>query len=153
MRVPFIAHWPAAISGGRNESEMAMGIDLMPTVLEILQLPPPNDRVLDGRSLLPMMTQGAASAHQYLHYYDGETLFAVRDQRFKYRGAAGVFYGTDQMPISGAVPQKEWLFDLQSDPGESYDVSAHYPQKLAELKAEFNRKNTEMEANLRGWNR
>ena len=153
MRVPFIAHWPAAISGGRNESAMAMGIDLMPTVLEILQLPPPNDRVLDGRSLLPMMTQGAASAHQYLHYYDGETLFAVRDQRFKYRGAAGVFYGTDQMPISGAVPQKEWLFDLQSDPGESYDVSAHYPQKLAELKAEFNRKNTEMQANLRGWNR
>ncbi|MEP5566322.1 MAG: sulfatase [Halioglobus sp.] len=153
MRVPFIAHWPAAIPAGRSEPAMAMGIDLMPTILEILQLPPPNDRVMDGRSMLAMMTEGTASAHQYLHYYDGETLFAVRDQRFKYRGAAGVFYGTDQMPISGAVPQKEWLFDLQSDPGESYDVSARHPQKLAELRTEFNRKKAEMQANLRGWHR
>jgi len=124
---------------------------LLPTVLDILALPAPNDRILDGRSMLPTLTRGAASPHQYLHYYDGETLFAVRDQRFKYRGPAGVFYGTDQMLISGSIPQKEWLFDLQSDPGESYDVSARHPQKLAELRAEFNRKNAEMQSNLRGW--
>ncbi|MEH6586574.1 MAG: sulfatase [Halioglobus sp.] len=151
MRVPFIAHWPATIQPGRAASAMAMGIDILPTFLDILDLPPPNDRVLDGRSLLPVLEKGAASAHQYLHYYDGETLFAVRDQRFKYRGPAGVFYGTDQMPISGAVPQKEWLFDLQSDPGESYDVSARYPDKLSELRVEFKRKKAEMSANLRGW--
>ncbi len=152
MRVPFIAHWPAKIAPGRVEPAMAIGIDLLPTILDILSLPAPNDRVLDGRSLLPIMVEGAASAHQYLHYYDGETLFAVRDQRFKYRGPAGVFYGTDQMPVSGAVPQKEWLFDLQSDPGESYDVAARHPQKLEELRAEFKRKNAEMQTNLRGWN-
>ena len=151
MRVPFIAHWPAEIPQGRSEPAMAMGIDLLPTVLDILALPAPNDRILDGRSMLPTLTKGAASPHQYLHYYDGESLFAVRDQRFKYRGPAGVFYGTDQMLISGSIPQKEWLFDLQSDPGESYDVSARHPQKLAELRAEFNRKNAEMQSNLRGW--
>jgi hypothetical protein len=30
-------------------------------------------------------------------------------------------------------------------------VSARHPQKLAELRAEFNRKNAEMQSNLRGW--
>ncbi len=44
MRVPFIAHWPAAIPAGRTEHAMAMGIDLLPTVLDLLQLPPPPDR-------------------------------------------------------------------------------------------------------------
>ena len=151
MRVPFIAHWPAAIPEGQQSAAMAMGIDLVPTLLEILKLPPPNDRVLDGKSLLVQLQSGAASAHDYLHYYDGETLFAVRDQRFKYRGPAGVFYGTDQMPIAGAVPQKEWLFDLEKDPGESYDVSASYPEKLIELRTEFERKRAEMASNKRGW--
>ena len=55
------------------------------------------------------------------------------------------------MPVGGAIPQKEWLFDLEADAGESYDVSARYPEKLAELRAEFARKNSEMAANPRGW--
>ena len=68
---------------------MAMGIDLLPTVLDLLQLPAPSDRTLDGRSILSILTQGGPSPHDYLYYYDGETLFAVRDQHFKYRGAGG----------------------------------------------------------------
>jgi uncharacterized sulfatase len=151
MRVPFIAHWPAVIRGGQQSTAMAMGIDLFPTLLDILELPQPNDRVLDGKSMLALLRQAAASKHEYLHYYEGETLFAVRDQRFKYRAAAGVFYGTDQMPVAAAVPQKEWLFDLETDPGESYDVSARYPQKIAELRREFERKRAEMTSNKRGW--
>jgi arylsulfatase A-like enzyme len=151
MRVPFIAHWPAAIAPGRTEDAMAMGVDLLPTVLEMLQLPPPSDRVLDGRSMLTLLKQGGPSAHDYLHYYDGETLFATRDQRFKYRGPAGVFYSTDQMPVGGAVPQKEWLFDLAGDPRESYDTSDRNPERLKQLRAAFEAKQREMAENKRGW--
>jgi len=151
MRVPFIAHWPAGIAPGRTEQAMAMGIDLLPTVLDLLQLPPPPDRLLDGRSILNVLTTGGASPHDYLYYYDGETLFAVRDQRFKYRGPAGVFYSTDQMPVAIAVPQKEWLFDLSGDRGESYDTADHNPRELAHLRAVFDARNREMTDNLRGW--
>jgi arylsulfatase A-like enzyme len=151
MRVPFIAHWPAAIVPGRTEDAMAMGIDLFPTVLDILDLPPPPDRIIDGRSVLPLLARGGASPHDFLYYYDGERLFATRDQRFKYRGPAGVFYSTDQAPVGGAIPQKEWLFDLAHDPRESYDTSDHYPQDLRRLRAAFESKNAEMAANKRGW--
>jgi arylsulfatase A-like enzyme len=151
MRVPFIAHWPAVIAPGRTEHAMAMGIDLVPTVLDLLQLPAPSDRALDGRSILNVLTQGGASPHDYLYYYDGETLFAVRDQHFKYRGPAGVLYGTDQVPIGVAIPQKEWLFDLAGDTRESYDTSDHNPKKLMQLRAAFKAKNREMTENKRGW--
>lgn len=151
MRVPFIAHWPAAIAPGRTEKAMAMGTDLLPTVLEMLQLTPPTDRLLDGRSILRLLTQGGPSPHEYLYYYDGEKLFAVRDQRFKYRGPAGVFYGSDQMPVAGAIPQKEWLFDLAGDPRESYDTSDRNPEKLAQLRSAFEAKKKEMADNKRGW--
>jgi arylsulfatase A-like enzyme len=151
MRVPFIAHWPRIISAGASTDTMAMGIDLVPTVLDILGLPQPRDRILDGASILGVLSGMSSMPSRYLHYYDGETLFAVRDQRFKYRGPAGVFYSTDQMSVGGAIPQKEWLFDLQSDPRESYDVSERYPDKLTELREEFARKQREMAVNPRGW--
>ncbi|MDZ7783653.1 MAG: sulfatase [Halioglobus sp.] len=151
MRVPFIAHWPAAIPSGRTEHAMAMGTDLLPTFLDILELPPPPDRILDGRSILDVLSQGGATPHDYLYYYDGDTLFAARDERFKYRGAAGVFYATDQMPIGVSMPQKEWLFDLAGDARESYDTSARNPDDLLRLRAAFEGKLRDMEANTRGW--
>ena len=151
MRVPFIAHWPAGITGGRTEQAMAMGIDLFPTVLELLALPAPPDRLLDGRSILSVLQQGGPSPHDYLYYYDGEVLFAVRDQRFKYRGPAGVLYGTDQLPVGIAMPMKEWLFDLNGDPREAYDTSDHHRDELLRLRTAFEAKRREMVENQRGW--
>ena len=150
-RVPFIAHWPERIAPDRTEAAMAMGTDLLPTVLDILQLPAPSDRIIDGKSILSVLAEGGVTPHDYLYYYDGETLFAARDQRFKYRGAAGVFYSTDQMPFGAAVGQKEWLFDLAGDPRESYDTSLRYPEDLARLRAAFKAKRAEMAQNKRGW--
>lgn len=151
MRVPFIAHWPASIPGGRQETAMAMGVDLFPTVLDILGLPAPTDRVIDGLSMLPILSQGAPSQHDYLYFIDGETLFAVRDSRYKYRGSAGVMYSTDQMGFGAAVKQKEWLFDLSIDRRESYDTSARHPQQLTRLRAAFENKRRDMKDNPRGW--
>lgn len=151
MRVPFIAHWPDAILPGRTEQAMAMGIDLLPTMLDILQLPAPADRELDGRSILNLLTQGGPSPHDYLYYYDGEALLAVRDERFKYRAPGGVFYGTDSMPVAAGIPQKEWLFDLEGDPRESYDTSDRNPDDLTRLRAAFDAKTSEMASNKRGW--
>jgi len=151
MRVPFIAHWPAKIAGGRTESAMAMGTDLLPTVLELLDLPAPTDRLLDGRSLLGVLTQGGPSPHELLYYYSGEMLLAVRDQRFKYRPAVGTPYSLDGNPISMAIPQKEWLFDLNGDKREAYDTSDRNPQDLQKLRAAFTAKEQEMKENKRGW--
>lgn len=151
MRVPFIAHWPQQFQSLGTVDSMAMGTDLFPTVLEILGLPAPADRKLDGRSILNVVTKGAPTPHDFLYYIDGQSLFAVRSQRFKYRGPAGVFYYTDSMPMGGAVPQKEWLFDLAGDTREAYDTSLKHPQQLEHLRKAFEAKQADMATNPRGW--
>ncbi len=137
MRVPFIAHWPAAIAPGQTSDAMAMGTDLLPTLLDVLGLPLPDDRTLDGRSLRSALTAAADSPHDYLYLVDGVTLFAVRDQRFKYRAANPIAYGQDEMAMALPHPHKEFLFDLQADPAETYDVSDRYPQELKRLRAAY----------------
>jgi len=150
-RVPFIAQWPNRIPAGSLSQAMAMGTDLLPTVLDMLDLPPPPDRQLDGQSVLQVLTSGAVTPHDYLYHYDGESLIATRGPRFKYRAPGGVHYGTDQMPVATSVPQKEWLFDLTNDPAEAYDVSARHPEALARLRRAHEVRNAEMSSNPRGW--
>jgi hypothetical protein len=55
------------------------------------------------------------------------------------------------MPLGAAVPQKEWLFDLEGDWRESYDTSDKHPDALQRLRAVFQTREQEMTENKRGW--
>jgi len=44
-----------------------------------------------------------------------------------------------------------FLFDLNHDQTESYNVSAHFPDKEIEMPEKLERKRTEMKSNPRGW--
>lgn len=152
VHVPLIVSWPAVIREGKTVAAMASGLDLLPTVLEILHIPPPADREIDGKSILPVVNGTQShSPHNYLYYFDGKTHFATRDARFKYRAGRPVAYGVDEMGFKLAVPQKEWLFDLQRDPLESYDVSARHPEVFSQLRNASNVRANELERNTRGW--
>ncbi len=149
VHVPFIAHWPKAIRPGASDA-LAMGTDLLPTLLEELQLPAPQDRLLDGKSIAATL-RGGDSPHAVLYYYAAGTLMAVRDKRHKYRARKPVVYPTDPVSIPIWQGQGPWLFDLQADAQEAYDISMRKPAIAAELKAVMDAKNAEMAVNPRGW--
>jgi arylsulfatase A-like enzyme len=149
MHVPFIAHWPAQLKP-RVSSAMAMGTDLLPTVLHELDIAPPNDRLLDGRSLSQAL-RGGDSPHEVLYYYGAGTLMAVRDERYKYRDKKAVIYATDPVAIPIWQAHGPWLFDLQQDPSEAYDLSTRHTDIAARLKAAMDARNAEMADNPRGW--
>ncbi len=152
MHVPFIVHWPQFIPQAKTVSAMASGIDLLPTVLDILDLPAPDDRELDGRSLLGILSGDQTdSPHEYLYYHDGNKLFATRNQHFKYRAALPVAYGTDEFGLQLPTPQKEWLFDLANDPLESYDVSERHLDIAKRLRGAHLAREQVMQGNPRGW--
>ena len=149
VNVPFIAHWPRALKPARSDA-LAMGTDLLPTLLDELQLPLPQDRMIDGKSIAQML-RGGDSPHQVLYYYAAGTLMAVRDAGYKYRARKPVAYPTDPVRFPIWQAHGPWLFDMQADAGEAYDISTRKPEIAARLKAFMDAKNAEMAENPRGW--
>jgi choline-sulfatase len=107
--VPLVVRTPWGLEG-RNPSRVS-GADLMPTVLELVGLPPQPD--VDGRSLArAVLDPGAALGHlaysetYFPRYHFGwQQLRSLRDDRYAYIDA----------------PEPE-LYDLRADAGETRNV-------------------------------
>ena len=56
IRVPLLVRWPGRIPPGSASTEPVTSLDVYPTLLDAAGIPPPDDYVLDGRSLLPVLT-------------------------------------------------------------------------------------------------
>lgn len=63
-RVPLIVIWPARIEGGRRIEQPVSMIDVLPTILELAGLPPPE--VCQGRSLAPLLLEDRAAPHEVI---------------------------------------------------------------------------------------
>jgi len=84
IRVPLIARWPGRIPAGLVSREICGVIDVFPTLCQLAGVPPPSDRVLDGRSIWPLMTQaGARSPHEAIYSMSGYQLATVRSGKWK----------------------------------------------------------------------
>jgi arylsulfatase A-like enzyme len=165
-RVLFIARWPGRIPAGGVHDALGMMPDVFVTTLAAAKIPTPDDRVIDGRNLLPVLTSGAASPHTVIFGHQGPRLATVRDGRWKLHvlpaterrdgtpgerwidpwGPDGVtilapyeqYQPTDYPGVRTGDPGKAGaLFDLQSDPAEQRDVSALHPGIVAQLRTQF----------------
>jgi arylsulfatase A-like enzyme len=146
FRVPFIARWPGVIPARASTREMSMNFDLFPTFLQLAGVPVPQDRIIDGRDILPLLTGESASPHDTLLFYDTRSLVALRHQRWKYHRR----YRTDNAAF-WPLHQGPFLFDLDIDPNESYSLVETMPELAAQLAGMLERLDGEMKANLRGW--
>lgn len=143
QRVPMVASWPGRIAPGESSS-MAMNTDLMPTLLGLAGVPLPGDRVIDGRDIAPLLTQGAESPHEYLYYFPmslvgGPEVGAVRDARFKYLVSSGDV-GRD----------RPHLTRLDAD-RENHDLRKLFPEDAERLAAAAQAMEDALRGNVRGW--
>jgi arylsulfatase A len=146
VRVPCLAWWPGTIPPGTTSSALSINFDLFPTILKLAGIPLPQDRIIDGKDILPLLKGEAPSPHDRFFYYDVRTLVAGRYQHWKYHRR----YRTDN---AGFWPlgQGPFLFDLETDPNESYDLTENEPERAAEMAAMLDEFETGIEKNLRGW--
>ncbi len=82
-RVPCIARWPGRIPAGHVNHETAVMMDLFSTVLTAAGIGSPEDRVIDGRDILPLLSGAAVSPHAAVFGQQGERLAIVRDGQWK----------------------------------------------------------------------
>jgi N-acetylglucosamine-6-sulfatase len=112
IRIPLLIRYPPAIAAGRVVDEMALTIDLAPTLLDLGGVRAEN---LDGRSLAPLFKGTPADWRKFFFIeYQSDTVFprilnmgyeAVRNERYKL-----IHY----LELQGM----DELYDLESDPYE-----------------------------------
>ncbi len=135
QRVPFIAKWHETIPGGLVSNEPAMNIDIFPTLLNLAGGDLPSDRAIDGKDILPMLVDGAASPHEALFLFDRDRIAGVRSGQWKlvvesqYRAAVTSFDNPDSYYGPNGL-----LFDVRRDPSETYSYTREYPEVVARMR-------------------
>lgn len=83
IRVPFIISWPGRFDPGVCD-EPIITIDVLPTIMDILETDLPDDRVFDGKSILPVMNgELDGPLHDQLFFDGNEGKWAVRERNYK----------------------------------------------------------------------
>ena len=140
IRVPFFIRWPERLTGGLKVDRIAAHIDIMPTLLAACGVPVPDDRKIDGVSLMALLTGSADNWKDriiFTQWHRGDEpelyrCFAARSQRYKLLQAQGAGENYD------APPEFRFeLYDMENDPFEKNDISRAEPDVLRELKTAY----------------
>lgn len=122
MRVPLIARWPGRIPAGSTCRELVTLMDLYPTLALLAGAEVPQDRVIDGRDIRPLLFDrpDATSPHDAFYYYYVDRLQAVRSGPWKL-----------YLPSSEDAPLR--LFHLHNDLRESDNLASERPKVVTRL--------------------
>ncbi len=84
LRVPLIARMPGVIPAGIVNDSPAASIDIFPTVCKLAGVATPDDRVMDGRDILPLLQDDSApSPHDAIYGMQGGSLACIREGKWK----------------------------------------------------------------------
>ncbi len=134
IRVPMIACWPGKIKPAGSCDVPVIGIDFYPTFLEMAGAPKPSEHLLDGESIVPLLTRRRALKRKAVFWHFPVYLEPYNKKQQPWRMTPG-----------GAVRQGDWklieffedgkveLYNLKDDISETNDLSKTKPKKAKEL--------------------
>lgn len=126
-RVPFFISWPAGgLSGGRDVRHLTAHVDILPTLIDLLNLPAPDGVHFDGTSLAPLLKQSQADWPHRTLVTDSQRIHLPE----KWKQSAVM---TDRWRL---INGRE-LYDMHTDPGQHTDCSANYPETVADLRESY----------------
>jgi arylsulfatase A len=138
VREPFIARWTGRIPAGRTSDALISLMDVFPTVAGLCGAPLPS-KPLDGIDVWPLIEGTRRSIDRApLLYFDNWDLQCVRWMNWKLHIARYNTAAYSPAPPgwrkSYLLPKPE-LYNLATDPDESYDVADGNPKVVAEIEA------------------
>lgn len=122
IRVPWIAHWPAAIPAGTVSTQHCMTMDWSATLLEAGGGQADPDWPLDGVSLLKVLREPAQPFERALYW------------RMNHRGQRALREGDwKYLQVDG----HEYLFNIGKDERERANLAAREPERMARMRAQW----------------
>ncbi len=164
MREPCIVRWPSRVKPAQVRADVASTLDLFPTLLDLARIAPPAQRILDGRSLVPLLDGNPLPTDRTLYYFKGGFLEAAREGKWKLRETAPEGSGRTHATVIAAFLERTLtekrsfttaevfgadavaeLYDLDVDPSEQWNVAAEHPEIVDRLRRQMARLAREVE--------
>jgi arylsulfatase A-like enzyme len=131
LRAPLIIRYPHVIPQGEREDAFANVLDVVPTVLDMANVPTSdrgNSAPLSGRSMTAYLTGKAQEVHS-----DNDPI------GYEAAGGAALFRGPFKL-VRSVPPYGDgsWrLYNLKTDPTESHDLSGSQPDLAKSMAADY----------------
>ncbi len=149
-RVCACVAWPGRIKPGTTIAQPFHMVDWYPTLLKLAGASLDQKLPLDGRDILPALTQGKPSPHDEILLNTTPRGGAIRvgDWKLVLNSAAGV--GEESQANLAPTPRKKKklaqkaqppaveLFNLAQGLSEKHNLAAEQPDKVKELRARYN---------------
>lgn len=127
IREPLIIRWPSKIKPGTKTDVPVTSVDFYPTFMDAAGAEPPAGYILDGVSLVPLMTKSKAPEREAIFWhYPSET------GSWENRMASAVRKG-DYKLIEFYEDNRKELYNIEKDPGEKNNLAEEMPEKTAAL--------------------
>lgn len=135
FRIPTIAWWPGKIPAGTHCDELATTMDVLPTMAKIVDVTLPDDRVIDGHDIRPLLfgDPDARTPYDAFYYYQTSQLHAVRSGPWKLFVPIKPVSSHPHFGRDGS--DQPLLFHVVDDIGSERDVAADHPDVVARLTA------------------
>ncbi len=148
-RVPGIFRWPGTIPAGKVSDATLTSMDLLPLFCDLAGVELPTDRTIDGKNIRNVLLgQSDESPHQFLYYYNGHNLQAVRKGKWKLHlprtAADQPYWGAVSVKRSFVKLDQPFLVNLETDIGEKYNVAVENPEVVTTLLKEAERIRSEL---------
>lgn len=131
-RVAFLVRYPGVVAPGSICDQLVHQADLLATFADLLGEPLPAEAGEDSVSLLPLLRGGTTPVRRHAVSCGMNGLPSFRDGHWKLilgPGSGGWSKGTAAEPLQ--------LFDLASDLGETTNLAADEPARVASMQAAY----------------
>ena len=124
VRVPAFWVWPEGIPAGLSTDIPAITSDYLPSIVDLLKLSYPSDRILDGKSLVSVWETKENKRNKPIGF-----LFGTKQS-----------WVTDQYKLVSTDEGKTWeLYDLLEDPSEKQNIAERRKNRVRKMKRALNK--------------
>lgn len=129
MHVPLIVRLPKGEHSGRRVAELVRGVDVLPTLLELCDVPMRGRVAFQGQSLVELLNGSAPRARTL---FGGTQTRSAKETRRSAKPGEDVWFEYRQVLIDGSLKvvhdlelDRWYAFDLAADPREQNDLLAN----------------------------
>lgn len=153
IRVPFIMWAPRLRTNKHRINEPIASIDIFPTIMGMVGIASPSDRIIDGKNIMPLILdpQATSMGKRNIFYFWQEEPLALRHGDHKYHLPHRIGRITREYAILEGSKEGPFLFNISTDAEEAYNLVDVETIKGEEMKKQIEDFKQTLGSESRGW--